>query len=304
MTEAATPIAVVIATRGRPEGAARAVRSVLHEDSSALSLVLVDQNENEETCAALQRTGLLSDRRLRVVRSPSRGLGAARNLGVRHCDAPLIAFTDDDCEATGDWSRAMAAAFEPDPRIGMAFGTVLAAEYDRGAGFIPAYLVGAARSVAGISRKANAEGVGACMAVRRSAWTALGGFDEALGAGARLPAAEDTDLVVRMLVAGHWVVETPDAVVTHHGFRSFANGVSRIDGYMLGLGAVNAKMLRLGGIPAVLPVLALGWRWLARSPVVDLNQHPPRLRRLRAFTRGAWLGLRTPLGPDGHFHPR
>jgi len=304
MSASATPIAVVIATRERPEGAVRAARSVLASDYPALSLVLVDQSADEATLAALRRAGLASDARLRVARSAAIGLGAARNLGVLQSDAPIIAFTDDDCEAASGWPAAILAAFARDARIGVVFGSVLAAEYDRRTGFIPAFRVGRQQSVDGVAGKARVEGIGACMGIRRATWSALGGFDEALGAGAPFRAAEDSDFAMRTLLAGYWAHETPDAVVTHYGFRSFGEGVRLIEGYMLGLGAVNAKMMRLGGLQAMRPILALGWRWLVGRPVVHLNQRPPRLRRLRAFSRGAWLGLRTPLAPDGRFLPR
>jgi GT2 family glycosyltransferase len=298
-TSAATPIAVVIATLGRADGAARAAGSVLKADYPALALHVVDQSQDNATETALSR--LAGDPRLQVVRAPARGLGAARNLGVRLSKAPIIAFTDDDCEVAPGWLGAMAAAFQDDPRLGLVFGSVLPADYDRTAGFIPAYQVRQLRSVRGLSGKARIEGIGACMAIRRSTWSELGGFDEALGAGAPLRAGEDADFAMRALLAGQGVHETPDAVVTHHGFRSFTEGTRLIEGYMIGLGAVNAKMMRLGGFRALPPLLALGWRWLSGAPVVDLNQVPPRLLRLRAFSHGAWLGLRTPLTPDGRF---
>jgi hypothetical protein len=74
---------------------------------------------------------------------------------------------------------------------------------------------------------------------------------------------------------------------------------------MYGLGAANAKMLRLGGVRALVPIGQLAWRWLVGSPVVDLNHRPPHLVRLRAFLRGAWFGMRTPLDRDtGRLMPR
>lgn len=295
------PIAVVISTLGRPAGAARAVGSVLRANHPALTVWVVDQSNDDATAAAL--AGWAGDSRFHLVKAPSQGLGAARNLGVSLSDAPIIAFTDDDCEVARGWATALGAAFEHDAQVGMVFGTVFPAEYDRSTGFIPAYLVRRPQSVRGVAAKARVEGIGACMAVRRTTWTALGGFDEALGAGAPLRAGEDADFAVRTLLAGHWVHETPDAVVTHHGFRSFGQGVRLIEGYMVGLGAVNAKMLRLGGWAAMVPVLTLGWRWLAGAPVVDLNHRPPRLARLRAFWRGARLGFRALLAPDGRFVP-
>jgi len=66
---------------------------------------------------------------------------------------------------------------------------------------------------------------------------------------------------------------------------------------MFGLGAANAKLLRLRGWKALAPIAALGRRWLTGHPVVDLNHLPPRLLRLRAFLRGAWTAMRMPIDP-------
>jgi hypothetical protein len=137
-----------------------------------------------------------------------------------------------------------------------------------------------------IREKARVEGVGACMAVRRSMLIALGGFDEELGTGAPLCSAEDTDIAMRALLAGYYVCETPDAVVYHHGFRSWDLEARVIHGYMMGLGAANAKMLRLDSMNAIQPLAELAWRWLAGHPVVDLNHRPPRIARLRSFAAG------------------
>jgi hypothetical protein len=152
-----------------------------------------------------------------------------------------------------------------------------------------------------ICEKARVEGVGACMAVRRSALAAVGGFDEELGVGARLCSAEDTDLAVRALLAGFHVCETPEAAVWHHGFRSWNVGERVIRGYMVGLGAANAKMMRLGKRQAIRPIAALAWRWLVKDPVVDLNHRPPRMARLRSFLLGFRAGLSASLDERGHF---
>ena len=127
------------------------------------------------------------------------------------------------------------------------------------------------RVVRNIREKARVEGVGACMAIRRSLLNALGGFDEELGAGAQLYSAEDTDIAVRALLAGFYVCETPDAAVYHYGFRSWDVRDRVVHGYMVGLGAASVKMLRLGKRQAIRPIAALAWRWLAKHPVVDLK---------------------------------
>jgi glycosyltransferase involved in cell wall biosynthesis len=294
----ASSFAVILATRNRPQDATRAVRSILA--SHLLSnLTVIDQSDDSLTADALMH--FAADPRLTVLKSAQIGLARARNLGWKNTNAELLAFTDDDCEASPDWLQRLAAALAQDERIAVAFGAVRAAGYDRRGGFVMAYTPRRFHVVRHIREKARMEGVGACMAVRRSMLTALDGFDEELGIGAPLCSAEDTDIAVRALLAGYYVCETPDAEVLHYGFRSWALGERVIHGYMLGLGAANAKMLRLGKLRAVQPIAELAWRWLIRGPVVDLNHRPPRLTRLRPFLRGFWAGLSTSLEANGHF---
>jgi GT2 family glycosyltransferase len=226
--------------------------------------------------------------RVRVVKTSPHGLAAARNLGVSLTRAPIVAFTDDDCEVEPGWLEAIAGPFANDQRIGIVFGTVRAGKYDRSAGFIQAYEIARPRVARGVASQWRINGIAGCMAVRRSTFDAIHGFDEQFGAGARLRAAEDTDLVSRALAAGHWVAETPAAVVTHFGFRAWSDARRVIEGYMFGLGAMHAKMLRLRRRAAIRPIADLAWRWLAGGPVVDLNHRPPRLMRLAAFLRGAF----------------
>ena len=296
ITRSTQTASVVVCTRNRPEGVLATVRSV-QGDVPGVEVVVVDQSDSHDTRWLLEREAPS----VRVVTSEPRGLAAARNIGVAHAQGEIIAFTDDDCEVRLGWLDAMKGVFARDERIGLVFGTVLAPDYDRGSGFVPSYDVREFFVADRLAQKTSIEGMGACMAVRRDAWRELGGFDEALGSGASFRAGEDTDFAVRSLVSGFCVAETPDAMVVHNGFRTWSQGVDLIAGYMYGLGAVNAKMLRLGGWRAIRPLSILAWRWLAGAPVVDLNQKPPRFSRLVAFLRGAFEGLRVPVSPTGRF---
>jgi GT2 family glycosyltransferase len=286
---------VVVATRGRAEGALRAAHSVLADDYPSFDLQVVDQSDDCRTAQLLQPLG--AHPRLRYLRLPPRGLAAARNAGVAAAWGDLVAFTDDDCEVGAGWLDAIAAAFRLDGRIGVTFGAVQAPAYDRGAGFIPTYARPRPYLARAVADKPRVEGIGACMAVRRSAWWALGGFDELLGAGAPFRSSEDVDFALRALLLGSFVYQTPDLRVTHHGFRPWWQARELIEDYMFGMGATYAKLLRHAGRALVPPLLALGWRWLAGRPKVDLNHVPSRRLRLAAFARGARCAARTPIDP-------
>jgi hypothetical protein len=97
-------------------------------------------------------------------------------------------------------------------------------------------------------------GHGASMAFRREALSAVGGFDERLGAGVALRGSEDKDVFWRLLRAGWVGVYEPEVVVTHRQWRTRTEVVRTNYGYGLGAGAFAAKVIRLEG--------AAGWRML------------------------------------------
>jgi hypothetical protein len=241
------------------------------------------------------------------IRHAAVGLSRGRNVGTAAgaaASASIVAYTDDDCVAEPSWLRGFDTAFASAADVAAVFGTVSAAPYDRTTGIIPAYEVREATVLRGLANKPRAEGIGACMAVRIDAWRQLDGFDDWLGAGTALASGEDTDLIVRLLHTGFAVAETPDAEVIHHGFREWPSCRPLVAGYMRGIGAVNAKMIRLAGIGGLAPLATLGRRWLAGRPVVDLNHLPPRWFRLRRFLEGATTGWKLPIDRrSGRFVP-
>ena len=189
-------IPVVIATRDRGDAVAVAVRSLLRCHPSPRGIWVVDQSRDERTAEAMAALG---DPRLHYLRSRTVGQNRAQNLAIAGLDAELVAITDDDCEVPPDWLARFERAFALDPRVAMVFGNVRAAAHDERAGFVPSY----ARTSPFLAKtpidKWRVEGMGACMAIRRAAWEALGGFDEMLGPGAPYPAAGESDLVFRAL---------------------------------------------------------------------------------------------------------
>jgi len=297
-------VAVVICTRHRPPSVADTVRSALESRPAASRVIVVDQADADTADPLAEFDGLA---RFIRIRHDAVGLSRGRNIGTAvaaTAGATIVAYTDDDCVAQPSWLSGFDKAFAGAADVAAVFGTVRAAAYDRTTGIIPAYEVREATILRGLANKPRAEGIGACMAVRVDAWRQLDGFDDWLGAGASLASGEDTDLIVRLLHAGFAVAETPATEVIHHGFRDWPSCRPLVAGYMRGIGAVNAKMIRLAGIRGLAPLATLGRRWLAGRPVVDLNHLPPRWFRLRRFLEGATAGWRLPIDRrSGRFLP-
>jgi hypothetical protein len=124
---------------------------------------------------------------------------------------------------------------------------------------------------------------------------ALGGFDDAIGPGARFKSGDDWDIELRLLMKGWQVYETANLWVLHHGFRTFADGRDHSRRNWYGMGAVVAKPLHAGHFEAV--GIAL-WQVVANAAapaLVDLFhfRRPRGLGRIPAFCRGFATGLRT-----------
>jgi GT2 family glycosyltransferase len=293
MHQALPPITVIVSTKDRPSGLVRTVETLLLNNYPEFEVRVCDQSGDDLTATLLRH--LRSDPRLRYERTTTRGLSAGRNRGIEAANSELIALTDDDCETPANWLGELAGAFSVDPNIGIVFGSVHAGPHDSSQGFVPAYRRKTPYMARCIREKHRVEGIGACMGLRRSLWQDLGGFDEFLGPGAPLLAADDTDFAVRALLGGYHVYETPDFNVIHHGFRGWQEGRSLIYGYLYGYGGMFAKHLKCRNWPVLFLLAQLIWRWAFGAPVVQFGHLPSRWLRLRAFVEGFAAGAGRPV---------
>jgi GT2 family glycosyltransferase len=227
-------VAVVVCSRDRPAMLAPALDSIVASLRPGDELVVVDSASRTSATAETAR-----ERGLRVERADLPGLSRARNVGVAASRAPVILFTDDDCLADPGWVANMASAFDADPDVGFAFGRVMS---DREGGLGVALLVDEEPRRYGASDDLLSMGHGANMALRRSMLEKIGEFDVDLGAGARFPACEDTDIVWRALAEGATGAYVPGAVVVHRQWRSQRAMLRLRYGYGIGCGAFAVKM--------------------------------------------------------------
>jgi glycosyltransferase involved in cell wall biosynthesis len=198
-------ITAAVCTRNRGASAAGTVRSLLANDHPEFEVLVVDQSTGPETRAAL--APLLSDSRLRYFRTQTVGVSRSRNEAMRLASpaSEIICYTDDDCTVPQDWLRTMERLFQEHPHAALVFCNTRAADHDRTAGFIPAYVRTGTVELQSALDKCRNRAMGAGMAVRRSLMLEMEGFDEALGPGGRFQCCEEGDLAVRTLLAGYRV---------------------------------------------------------------------------------------------------
>jgi len=121
-------VSIVIPTQRRPEPLARAVRSTFGQTGlapDALELIVVDNDQTPSARALVEALAAEAPFPVRYVHEPRPGVANARNAGVAQVSGALIAFLDDDEEASPGWLAALVVAqgrFEAD----LVFGPVRA----------------------------------------------------------------------------------------------------------------------------------------------------------------------------------
>jgi len=300
----AARVAVVVASRDRPEMLDRCLASVRRALRPTDELVVVDsasqEQHRDDYAAAAVRHGAV------LVRLDQPGVNRARNAGWRASSAPLVLFTDDDVEVESDWAEAYLTCFAEHAEADFATGW-LAAPEEAGQSNDVAVLAETAPRV--IDRRTRGVlGHGASMAVRRGALEAVGGWDEALGAGARFRAAPEVDLYDRLLHAGRVGRYEPRARARHHQWRTVGQLAALHFRYGLGSGARMAKLARYDRRRLLHAAREAWWAW----GLLELWEHVRTRNERRAAIdvvrmAGYVLGFLEALGTpvrNGLFAPR
>lgn len=242
----ATPVldatSLIFCTRDRPRMIVEAIASVLGGDAVPAEIVVVDQSAAPHP--TLPTTVMPAGCTLRYVHTTSRGLSRARNEGVRAARHPILAFTDDDCLADPSWLRTLVGALVAAGTGAAVSGRVLPV-LERPDGYVPAVRLDDAPAVY-TGRVLRDALVAGNLAIHRTDYEALGGYDERLGAGSRYPASEDNDLGFRLLRSGRRIHFEPAAVVWHRAWRAGDAVVPQRWRYGYGQGAFYAKHVVAG----------------------------------------------------------
>jgi glycosyltransferase involved in cell wall biosynthesis len=236
------PFTVAVCTRERPCSLERCLAALRRLDYPHFEVVVVDNaSRDEATREVVAQAGSL----FRYVREQTPGLNWARNRAVAEAGHDLIAFCDDDAQASPGWLAAIADALA-DPQVAAVTGLVLPMElvtraqrlfeqYGHGMckGFVPHRFHGPSLTAHQLIQ-AQAVGVGANMAFRRGTFDAIGGFDTALDVGTPALGGGDLDFFHRILAAGLTIQYEPAAWMRHQHRRDYdalrqqlyANGVA------------------------------------------------------------------------------
>jgi hypothetical protein len=227
-------------------------------------LVLVNSGSTDDTSERLKSFAITYSGKVTLVTESQPGLGRARNRGWRATNAPIIAFTDDDCYPTPTFLNDIISVFK-NQEVGFSGGRILLHDPSDARITIyecPTEIIYNAKTFIGCG------GIqGANMAFRRQALNDIDGFDDNLGAGTPF-AFEDADAELRALAAGWEGKYDPRPMVYHHHGRKDGIDVERLNRvYQSARGAYHAKCLLF--MPQRKFCLVLWLRNIKKQPFVQ-----------------------------------
>lgn len=226
--------------------------------------VLVADNGSSDGTADVVRefAGRVPGLRL-VDASRRKGSNVARNCGTAEARSELVLLCDADDEVADDWLEALARGLETAGGVGGRLErTKLNADYIAAWG-VPWGQPGITTQLDFLPRP-----LGANAGFRRSVWEELGGFDEEYVRG-----GTETEFFWRLQLAGHALVDVPDAVVHYRLRPSFRKSVRQ----MYVWGRQHAMLYR--------DFRSSGMRWVPRETawaLVWLLRLLPRAVRARS----------------------
>jgi GT2 family glycosyltransferase len=194
------------------------VEGVKNQTVSDWELILVDDGSTDGSGGFL--ASLADGERVHFVQAPHKGVGPARNAGLKIAQGQYLAFIDNDAIPATDWLERILAFFETHPNHGAVASLVFFADRPG--------VVNSAGCV--LNELAHGMGVGMetlypfftlpedvlyatgnGMVIRREALEATGWFDE----GYRFYGHDDSDIGIRIRKAGYEIAPVGDAILQH-----------------------------------------------------------------------------------------
>ena len=239
----------------------------------AAELVVVDNGSRDGTAKYLSATAETSDIALTAVSETRPGLAAARNAGVARARGRVLVFVDDDCRVDRGYLVDLERHYASGDKWLIRGGRVEIGD----ARDLPFTIKRCDKSER-LTPAVHPGGfvLGCNMTMHREVAARIGPFDERFGAGGALRSAEDTDYLVRAMLAGMAVEYVPDMTIFHHHGRRDRVAIDRLHrDYHFGNGALCLKHLRRA------PWLLRHFYWAVRSAMREFAGGPRFEQELR-----------------------
>ncbi|TIV46839.1 MAG: glycosyltransferase, partial [Mesorhizobium sp.] len=214
----------------------------------------------------LSRIAAASDLLLTTIREPRPGLATARNAGLARARGRVLVFVDDDCRLDRNYLVDLERHYASGDKWLIRGGRVEIGD----ARDLP-FTIKRCDKRERLTPAVHPGGfvLGCNMTMHRDVAALIGPFDERFGAGGALRSAEDTDYLVRAMLAGIAVEYVPDMTILHHHGRRDRKAIGRLHrDYHFGNGALCLKHIRRA------PWLLRHFYWATRSALRELIGGP------------------------------
>jgi glycosyltransferase involved in cell wall biosynthesis len=202
---------LVLATVGRTEELERFLASLQEQRHRDFELLVVDQNHDDRLSSILE--SYKDEHSIIHVRTKSKGLSRARNLGLKYVSGDVLAFPDDDCRYPRDLLSNVARIFATRSELDCLTGRSVDERGRTSSGRF-------ATEPSPVD-KLSVWGKGISFTIFVRALSVRGmQFDEELGAGAGTAwgSGEETDYLLRLLERGGKLHYDPGLTIIHPSF--------------------------------------------------------------------------------------
>lgn len=204
-------------------------------------IFIIDQNNNSDF-KNLNGTTLLH--------FPNKSISAARNFAAANAKSDWLIFLDDDAVLSLSYRKNFDSFIKSHQDSAIIGGRILTKE-DPLRGYSKRQNI-QTQKIGFLTSKSI---MGGNVAVQKTAFDAVGGFDEQFGIGSTYPSSEDTDLVWKCYFSNMSIYFCRELEVTHPSPSNLSS--AKEYSYGLGKGAMVNKWLKKGKFICVLEILEM-----------------------------------------------
>lgn len=242
---------VVIPTRNRAPLLERCLEALGRQEmnASTTEIIVVDDGSTDDTAERVRRAAEQGKLSIRLLKGKGRGPAAARNIGWRAATAPVVIFTDDDCEPAPRRNADLVEFLEQNPALAGVGGKITRIRD----GVVPRFV-----DDEGYLAHPGDEGsadylVTANAAYRKAALEEVGGFNESFPCAG----GEDPELSFRLRERGAKLAKIDGGVVLHNHPRTLLD-LYRMN-WRYGRGAFNLTKAGYNYSGTGMGRVVLGW---------------------------------------------
>jgi len=218
----AVQISAIICTHNREQYLAAAIDSLLAQTIENYEVIVVDNASTDKTADIAKAR--LNHPKVRYIYEEKLGLSIARNTGAAAAKGQIVAYLDDDAEASKGWLEALMAAFNSDEHVAIAGGKVTLIWPPQTTP--PEWISNDLSSSLGLYdlgseqvyiQRPELTPRGLNYAVRKSFLETIGGFDTHLGRVGKNLLSNEEQQMTRLALENNWkVAYVPEALAAHN----------------------------------------------------------------------------------------